>query len=96
MNATATDNPSSLKMGEWNKMQGVWKQNSDITLEISDGKAEDFMFTFNDISFSKLGDLVAKSIVKLQKEKDIKNPVIKMVSIQIPTNVNFNSLKIKI
>ena len=47
--ATVTDDPESLKMGEWNLAQGSWNQRSEITLELPEGtKAVDFMFQLNE------------------------------------------------
>lgn len=85
---TVTENPESLKMGQWNNTQDNWKQNSDITIEVPEGtKAIDFMFQLNEtINLKKLGELVEKSKVQLTKEKYLENPILHMASIQFPDN----------
>lgn len=87
---TATENPKSLKMGQWNLSQDTWNQTSDVTIEVPEGtKASDFMFQLGeDISLSKLGELVEKSKAQLKKEKDLDNPVLKIASVKFPKNGN--------
>lgn len=88
ISTTVTDNPESLKMGEWNQSQGTWNQSAEVTLELPEGtKAVDFMFQLNDeINVKSLGKLVEKSKEKLMTEKDIKNPAVEMAFIQFPDN----------
>lgn len=88
ISVTVTEDPESLKMGEWVLTQGTWKQSSEITLEIPEGsKAADFMFQFDEkINLSKLGELVEKSMAQLEVEKDIENPALHMASILFPKN----------
>jgi len=83
---TVTDNPESLKMGQWNFSMGAWKQAAEITLEISEGsKAADFMFQLNDkINLKKLGELVEKSIAQLKEEKELKKPTLSMAFVKFP------------
>jgi len=85
---TVTKDPKSLKMGQWNLLQGNWKQHSEISLELPEGtEASDFMFQLNeDINLSKMGELVEKSIEQLKKEKDLNNPVLNMAFIKFPKN----------
>ncbi|WP_282043107.1 hypothetical protein [Winogradskyella flava] len=85
---TVTEDPESLKMGQWNLMQDIWKQNSDITLEVPIGnKAADFMFQLNEkINLSKLGELTEKSSTQLTVEKNIDNPALKMAFVKFPKN----------
>ncbi len=89
---TVTENPESLKMGQWNLTQDAWKQNQDISLEVPKGsKASDFMFQLNDkISLTKLGELVEKSKKQLQTEKELKNLALSMASILFPDNGNIS------
>ncbi|RZS90699.1 hypothetical protein [Aquimarina brevivitae] len=95
-NASGTDKPSSLTLEEWNWMQGNWKQTSEITLEISGGKAEDFLFRLDkDISLPKLEELIAASVKKLKDEKNI-DGVLHMASIFNPENGNNKELKYQI
>ncbi|WP_298426287.1 hypothetical protein [uncultured Kordia sp.] len=85
---TVTDNPESLKMGEWNQAQGTWKQNAEVTLEVPEGtKAADFMFQLNyQINLSKLGALIEQSKKQLQEEKNLDNPTLSIASIIFPKN----------
>ena len=86
INVTVTDAPESMVMGEWLMMQGVWEQKAEIKLEVSEGsKAADFMFQLNDeISLSKLGELVEKSIGKLKEDKEIENPTLNLAFVKFP------------
>jgi len=85
---TVTDNPESLKMGQWNQTQDTWKQNSEISLEVPKGsKAADFMFQLDDkINLSILGELAEKSSGQLITEKNIENPTLYMAFIKFPKN----------
>lgn len=88
ISVTVTENPESLKMGQWNNTQGNWKQNSDISIEVPKGsKASDFMFQLNDkINLSKLGELVEKSSKKLISEKNIEATSLHMTAVKFPKN----------
>lgn len=88
ISVTVTDNPESLKMGQWNSTQGSWKQSSEISLEVPKGsKAADFMFQLNDkINLTKLGELVEKSSKQLTAEKSIENPTLHMAFVKFPKN----------
>jgi len=88
ISVTVTDNPESLKMGQWNLTQGNWIQNSEISLEVPGGsKAADFMFQLNEkINLSTLGLLAEKSSKTLETEKNIKNPILNMAYIKFPQN----------
>lgn len=85
---TVTDNPESLKMGQWNSTQNNWKQTSEITLEVPSGsKASDFMFQLDDnINLSTLGTLVETSSKQLADEKDIEKPILHLASVKFPRN----------
>lgn len=85
---TVTEAPESLKMGQWNFVNGSWKQNSEITVEIPEGtKAADFMFQLDEkINLRKLGELAEKSSKQLTAEKNIENPKLKMAYIKFPKN----------
>ncbi len=85
---TVTNNPESLKMGQWNSTQGSWKQNSEISLEVPKGsKAADFMFQLNEkINLTKLGELVEKSSLQLSNKQKIKNPELYMAFVKFPNN----------
>ncbi|MEE9363104.1 MAG: hypothetical protein V3U92_10955 [Cellulophaga sp.] len=85
---TVTDNPESLKMGQWNSTQGTWKQNQEISLQVPEGsKAADFMFQLNEqINLSKLGELVEKSSKQLKTEKNLDNVALHMALVKFPKN----------
>lgn len=85
---TVTDDPESLKMGQWTYSMGNWKQTSEVTLEIPEGtKAADFMFQLGEkISLEKLGELAEKSKAQLKAEKDIDNPRLEMAFVKYPKN----------
>lgn len=72
INATGTADPASKKMMERTRLKGVWKNNSEITLEISgDAKPTDFMFTLADLGdLSKVPDMIKQSVEKIRKEKN--------------------------
>lgn len=83
---TATTEPESMQMGQWNLTSGDWQQNSDITIEIPEGtKAADFMFQLGtSISLRQLGELVEKSKESLKEEKQIDNARLHMAFIKYP------------
>lgn len=85
---TVTDDPESLKMGQWTYSLGNWNQTSEVTLEIPDGtKAADFMFQLDKkISLEKLGELAEKSKDRLKAEKAIDNPRLEMAFVKYPKN----------
>ncbi|WP_426430916.1 hypothetical protein ACPX19_00795 [Winogradskyella sp. HB-48] len=85
---TVTEDPESLKMGQWNLTRDTWKQNSDITIEVPSGtKASDYMFQLGDaINLSKLGGLVEQSVQKLKAEKNLKNPTLSIAGLNFPDN----------
>ncbi len=85
---TVTKAPESLKMEQWNLIQGNWKQNTEISLEVPQGsKAADFMFQLNEkMNLSKLGELVEISRKQLEDEKSIENPTLNTAYIFFPKN----------
>ncbi|NRD20039.1 hypothetical protein HNV08_08260 [Winogradskyella eckloniae] len=85
---TVTDDPSTLKMGQWNQTQGTWNQTSEISLEVPQGtKAEDYMFQLNEtISLSTLGALAEKSSEKLTADKKVEHPTLSMAFVKFPKN----------
>lgn len=85
---TVTEDPESLKMGQWNLTQDTWQQNSEIILEVPVGtKASDYMFQLDEIlNLSTLGGLVEKSVEKLKEEKNLKNPTLSTARVYFPDN----------
>lgn len=92
VSVTVTENPESLKMGQWNLAQNSWVQNSEVLLEVPEGtKASDFMFQLNEkINLSTLGDLVEKSREQLRSEKQLNNPALSIASVKFPKNGNLS------
>lgn len=82
INLTVTKEPSSLKMEEWGQLKGAWEKKSDVTLEVSGGKASDFMFDLvKDASLIKVGELVEAAKKQLSVKKGIQEAVSTLVSI---------------
>ena len=92
ISTTVTDDPGSLKMGQWTYSMDNWNQTSEVTLEIPEGtKAADFMFQLGEkISLEQLGELVEKSNGQLKAEEDIDNPQLEMAFVKYPKNGDIN------
>lgn len=86
ISVTATEDPESMKMGEWTLAQNNWNQTSELTLEVPEGtKAADFMYQLDEkINLTKLGELVEKSSQQLKDEKNLKNPTLYNAYINFP------------
>jgi hypothetical protein len=97
INATVTEKPESLKMGEWILTSGKWNQTSEVTLEVPQGtKAADFMFQLGDkVNLTKLGDLVKNSLDALKKEKKI-DPVLNLASVIFPEDGDIKKAKYRV
>ncbi len=95
VSVSQTDDPSSLKMTEWNYTSGSWNQISDVTLEISgNAKAEDFMFQLNKvIDFNTLAKVLEEAKQKVIIEKNIEDIKVKSILINAPNDGDFNSMK---
>jgi hypothetical protein len=95
ISVTVTEDPESLKMGQWINSQDSWKQTSEITLEVPQGsKASDFMFQLNDaISLSQLGTLIEKSREQLKSEKNLENPTLSIAQVKFPKNGEFSKVE---
>jgi hypothetical protein len=94
---TETSDPASLKMEEWQYMQSAWQQRSDVTLEVSDGDAKEFMYQLSGkFDLKKVGGLVEQSVKKLADEKKIENAKIKFVAMNTPDNDAVEQTKIMI
>ena len=93
--ATVTEDPESLKMGQWDLIKDTWRQNQDIAIEAPQGtKAADFMFQLGEtINLSTLGSLVEQSIKKLKDEKNMENPILSIASINFPNNGDISKTK---
>jgi hypothetical protein len=62
---------NSEKLMQKKLMKGVWENESEITMEISDGKPSDFLFTLKDIDLSKLPEIVADAKNRVSTGKKI-------------------------
>lgn len=96
LSVTQTEDPASLKMGEWNYFQGKWTQSSEVTLELSPGsQAKDFMFQLNEsiVKFDLLGELLKKSKEKVIQEKKIEDVIVSSIYINAPSNGDFKEME---
>lgn len=95
---TVTKAPESLKMGQWNLVQGNWSQSSDVTIEVPKGsKASEFMFQLNDeINLTKVGELIENSAQQLTEEKNIENPKLDTALIKYPKNGDLSDMEYSI
>ncbi len=95
---TVTEDPESMKMGQWNLVQDSWTQTSEISLEVPEGsKAADFMYQLDDtINLPKFGELVEKSIARLAEEKNIENPKLFSGAINYPKNGDISDMEYSI
>jgi len=85
INTTVTDDPASLKLGEYTRLKGAWEQKADVTLELGSGTAEDFMFNLTeDVSLTTLSELVDTSKKKLADEKDLADAHLKLAVLNVP------------
>ncbi len=96
LSVTQTEDPSSLKMGEWNFFQGKWTQSSEVTLELSQGaQAKDFMFQLdgNTVKLDVLGKLLEESKEKVTSEKKIEEVEVTSVFMNAPNNGDFSAME---
>lgn len=89
VSATGTKDPGSKTMIEKQKSKGIWKDVSEITLEIEGGaQASEFMFKLKDVdNLRKVPELVKASIEKIKKEKNF-DVVATSVNITAPSRIN--------
>lgn len=86
VNVTATNDPSSLKMTEWKQMCGTWEETADVTMEIEDGSADEFMFSLGkEVSMAKANELLLLSKKKLADEKQINTTFVTLLMINTPS-----------
>lgn len=85
---TVTEDPESMKMGQWSLVQDTWTKKSEVFLEVPEGsKAAEFMFQLDEkINLETLGGLVSTSIETLKAKKDLENPKLHMAFIKFPKN----------
>lgn len=94
VNVSETSNPSSLKMSEWTKLQGTWKETAEISLEVSgDTNPAEFMFKLGEkVDLDLVGKLVEQSKQKVASEKNIKELYVKNIFINAPKNGNLDEM----
>jgi hypothetical protein len=74
-----TDEPQSLRQEKWVRIGSSWEKAANVTLDIKNGKPEDYMFQLDkEISLPTLGGLVESSIQKLKDDKKIDNASLKL------------------
>jgi hypothetical protein len=78
---------NSEKLMQKKLMNGVWENESEITMEISDGKPSDFLFTLKDIDLSKLPEIVADAKTKVSTEKKMDKVKATTVIVGLSNNV---------
>ncbi|BAV05850.1 hypothetical protein FLA_1862 [Filimonas lacunae] len=87
--ATGTPDLNSAKLIERHRMKGIWKDLSEITMEISgEGKPRDFMFTLDQVDLSKIPAMVKQAKEKIQKEKGIDKVIASSVSLSMPDKLD--------
>ena len=94
--AEVAEAPGSLKMEGWTWALDNWTQDSDITLEVSGGSPEEFMFNLSEeVDLTKVGKLVEESKQRLKDEKGIKG-VLELVSINAPDDADKSKMEYRI
>lgn len=88
LSATGTKDPASKKMLSKQKVNGMWKDLSEVTLEIEgDAQPADFMFTLQDLDhLKKLPGMIKQSVDKIKKEKNFE-VVAESVNINAPSRI---------
>ena len=86
VNITVTSDPSSMQLEEWTYLKGSWEKKTIVTIEMEgEGSMKDFLYQLdNEVSISKLGELVELSKVSLTKEKNIENPALMTAMMNCP------------
>lgn len=89
-----TSDPASLKMSDWTKLQGFWKETAEIALEVSEGvNPADFMFKLGEkVDLDLVGKLVDQSKEKVISEKKIKDVFVKHININAPNDGDFSRM----
>lgn len=65
-----TTNPNSLKQEQWMQYHGFWEKKADISLSVEGASPVSFMFQLDkEVSLTKLGQLMEKSVQTIEKEK---------------------------
>lgn len=76
-----TKDPNSLRQAQW-VLRGEWEKSSDITVQIANGKPEDYMFQLDKkVSFNLLSKLINSSIDQLKAEENITDATVETASI---------------
>lgn len=88
---TETKDPSSLKQEQWLRYGGgEWEKQADVIFSVEGAEAKSFMFQLNkEVSLSTMADLLEKSKLQLEKEKQVKAPT--FVSAVVSSKHQMNS-----
>lgn len=92
ISAQGNNDISSNKLVEKQLVNGTWKDNSEITVEITDGKMEDFLFTLEEVDVMKFPELVKDAKNRVKTEKGIEDVVATTASLIMPSTVS-NKMK---
>lgn len=93
-----TSDPASLKMSDWTKVQGFWKETAEVSLEVSEGvNPADFMFKLGEkVDLDLVGKLIDQSKEKVISEKKIKDVFVKYIGINAPNDGDFSRMSYSI
>ena len=88
---TETKDPASLKQEQWLRYGGgEWEKQADVAFTVEGAEAQSFMFQLNkEVSLSTMSDLLEKSKLQLEKEKQVKEPI--FISVAISSKHQMNS-----
>ena len=76
-----TKDPNSLRQAQW-VLRGEWEKSSDITVQIANGKPEDYMFQLDQkVSFTQLSKLINNSIDQLKDQENIVDATVETASV---------------
>lgn len=84
----ANNDIKSNKLTEKQLVNGVWQDNSEITMEIDGGEMSDFLFTLEEVDLNKVPAIVKEAKEKVSKEKDLAEVKVTTVSISMPSTVS--------
>lgn len=84
-----TKDPNSLKQEQWLKQSDSWEKLSNVTLQIHNGKPEDYMFQLDkQAGLSKLSDLIQQCRQKLSEVEQVDDGEITFASIKSVNEVH--------
>lgn len=76
-----TKDPNSLRQAQW-VLRGEWDKSSDISLQIANGKPQDYMFQLDkQVSLDQLSKSIKNSIDELKNQENIVDATVETASI---------------